>query len=146
MPGVIPRFEHGGPVTYTVNSAVKGGQMVQAVNPTNGKVEVAGAASIRCLGIATKDARPAASASSTDSDGFPVVSTVEITPNVAVGMRGIWPVTFAANAAFGDVLICAANGQVTPAGATPDARTIVGRCVDPAGVLAGAVGLVRLPI
>ena len=30
---------------------------------------------------------------------------------------------------------------LTPAGATPDARTIVGRCTEPGGVAAGAVGL-----
>ena len=29
----------------------------------------------------------------------------------------------------------AADGKVTPAGATPDARTIVGKCTEPAGVV-----------
>ena len=46
--------------------------------------------------------------------------------------------------ALNDPLVAAANGQVTPAGATPDARTIVGRCTNPGGVAAGAVGLMRI--
>jgi hypothetical protein len=55
-------------------------------------------------------------------------------------------VTYAGAATFGQLLIAAANGQVTPAGAAPDVRTIVGRCTAPAGVGAGAVGLIRLGI
>ena len=51
---------------------------------------------------------------------------------------------YAAAANFGDALICAANGQVTPAGATPDARQIVGKCTAPNGVGIGAVGLMRI--
>lgn len=44
-------------------------------------------------------------------------------------------VTYLGAAAPGVKLVGAANGQVTPAGATPDARTIVGRCEE---VVAGA--------
>jgi hypothetical protein len=36
------------------------------------------------------------------------------------------------------------TGGVAPAGATPDARTIVGECAEPGGVAAGAVGLARI--
>jgi hypothetical protein len=42
--------------------------------------------------------------------------------------------TNAAAANQGVKLIAAANGTVTPAGATPDARTVVGVCTHPGGV------------
>lgn len=145
MSGVVPRFQHGGPVTYQVAEAVAGGKLVEA--RAGGLVGVAAAASVHVLGIATKDAQPTASGASTDSFGNPVQSLVEVTNTVAVDGNGkIYPVTYAAAAAFGDVLIAAANGQVTPAGAAPDARQIVGRCVEPNGVAAGAVGLARITV
>lgn len=144
MSGVIPRFV-GGPVTYTVVEAVKGGQLVEA--RAGSKIGVAGAGSIKCLGIATRNARPPASANSVDADGFPVLSVdANTTEFVAVGQEGHWPVVFADAAAFGDPLVCAANGQVTPAGAAPDARTIIGKCTEPAGVAAGGTGLVKFSI
>jgi hypothetical protein len=43
-------------------------------------------------------------------------------------------VKYAAVANLGDKLIAASAGRVTPAGATPDARTIVGECTEPGGV------------
>lgn len=141
MPGVIPRFKTG-PITYQVAEAVKGGQLVEARAAS--KIGVAAAGSFKVLGVATKDARPPQSGASVDADGFPVQSLVEITDNTAVDDNGWYPLTYAANAAFGDALIAAANGQVTPAGAAPDARSIVGYCAEPAGVVAGAVGLTRL--
>lgn len=143
MPGVIPKFQHGGPVTYTVVEAVKGGQVVEA--RAGSKIGVAGAGSVRVLGVATKDARPAVSANAVDADGFPVTNTTMITEYVAVGGNGEhWPVKYSAAAAFGDPLVATALGQVGPAGAAPDARTIIGRCTEPAGVIAGAIGLAKI--
>lgn len=57
-----------------------------------------------------------------------------------VASYGVFPVTFAAAATRGLSLVAAANGQVTPAAATPDARTVIGFCAQDA-VSAGAVGL-----
>lgn len=143
MGGVIPRFEAGQPITFQVTEAVAGGKLAEG--RAAGKIGVAAAGSFKCLGIATKDARPAASGASTDADGFPVQSLVEITDKVALGGGGaVYPVTYAVAAAFGDLLICAANGQVAPAGAAADVRTIIGKCVEPNGVLIGAVGLAKI--
>jgi hypothetical protein len=51
-------------------------------------------------------------------------------------------VTFAAAATEGQRLIAAANGQVTPAGAAPDARQVIGYAFEAVGL--GAVGLARI--
>lgn len=143
MAGVIPRFTDG-PITCTVGEPVAGGRMVEA--RAGGVVGVAAAGSLVCLGIATKDATPVADAVSTDAFGNTVVNVggAQVTDKTAVAAEGYYPVTYAANATFGQLLVCAANGQVTPAGATPDARTVVGKCWEPNGVNAGAVGLAKI--
>lgn len=142
MAGVIPRFTTG-PVTYTVVEAVKGGQLVEG--RAGSKIGVAGAGSTKVLGVATRDAVPTVNTAGTDQFGNQVlIVEANVSQFVAVGHAAEYPVTYAAAAAFGDPLIAAANGQVTPAGATPDARTIVGRCTEPAGVASGATGLARI--
>lgn len=128
MSGITPKFEQG-PITYTVAEPVTGGQLIEA---RTGNVGVAAAGSLKVLGVALKDATNAAAAA---TDSYPLPSTVPVANDVVVR------VTYAAAATFGQKLIAAANGQVTPAGAAPDARTIVGYCADPAGVGAGATGL-----
>lgn len=50
----------------------------------------------------------------------------DVTVERGQGLR----VEFAAAAAPGTKLVAAATGKVTPAGATPDARTIVGKTLD----------------
>jgi hypothetical protein len=72
--------------------------------------------------------------------------TLGAPPEVAVINDGFVPVKFAAAAAFGDRLIAAAAGTVTPAGATPDARTIVGFCAELAGVALNGTGLMRVNV
>lgn len=141
MTGINPRFKHG-PVTYEVVEAVKGGQVVEA--RAGGKVGVAAAGSLKVLGVANTDAKPETNPESTDSDGFPVLSVNNLPKEVTVDDNCWIQVTYAANANFGDALIAAANGQVTPAGATPDARTVIGYCAEPAGVTAAAKGLARI--
>ena len=102
------------------------------------------------LGVAITDANSpedvnTALGTATMSGGRPVVNMAPFPTNVAVVSHGSEvPVVYAAAANFGDALICAANGQVTPAGATPDARQIVGKCTAPNGVGIGAVGLMRI--
>jgi hypothetical protein len=91
MTGVNPRYVQG-PVTYQVVETIVGGQLVEA--RAGGVVGVAAAASVKCIGVATKDA------------------------------------------------------TVAPAGATPDARTVVGYCAEPNGVVFATqpVGLAKITV
>lgn len=138
----IPQTYKTGPRTYDVVEAIAGGQVVEA--RTNG-VGVAAAGSFKGLGVALDNATPTGTASTpTVSGGYSTLAAVVVPKQVAVAHSGeVVPVTYVAAANFGDKLICAAAGQVTPAGATPDARTIIGTCDEQAGVSAGAVGLMR---
>lgn len=135
MAGVLPRLQMG-PTTYEVNVAVTGGQLVEP-DAATGKIKPAGAASLKVLGVAANDAAPAGSGSA--------LNYGTNRPDVAVysGPHEV-RVTYAAAATFGAKLIAAANGQVTPAGATPDAASLVGVCTEPAGVAAAGVGRARL--
>jgi len=144
MAGVIPVFEEG-PVTFPVAVAVTGGQLVEAVGATG--VQPAAAGSFVCLGVATTDGLPSSTSQAPTIPGIPAANAIQAAPlpsYVSVASDGVWPVTYAAAATFGQRLICAANGQVTPAGAAPDARTVVGVCYEPAGVGVGAVGAMLL--
>lgn len=145
MSGITPRYQGGGPVTYTVVETIIGGQLVEA--RAGGLVGVAAAGSVKCLGVATKDATPTVAGTGTDAYGNPTFAVQYVSNTVAVGgSDAIYPVTYSANAAFGDPLVVTANGTVAPAAATPDARTVVGRCVEPNGVTVGtnAVGLAKI--
>jgi len=144
MSGVNPRYVQG-PVTYQVVETVVGGQLVEA--RTGGKVGVAAAGSVRCLGVATKDATPTVAGTGTDVFGNPTFALQMVTDQVAVGgSDAIYPVTYSANATFGDRLVCTANGTVAPAGAAPDARTVVGVCAEPNGVViaTNVIGLAKI--
>jgi hypothetical protein len=146
MSGVVPRFVQG-PVTYQAVETIVGGQLVEA--RTGGVVGVAAAGSLKVLGVATKDATPTVAGTGTDAFGNPTLTLQYVTNTVAVGgSDAIYPVTYSANAAFGDRLVATASGTVAPAGATPDARTIVGYCAEPAGVVIGtnAVGLAKITV
>lgn len=130
--GAIPQVRKTGPKSYPAAEAVTGGQLVEG--RATASVGVAAAGSFKVLGVALNDAvatlvtEPVGAVLDTAPTGTRV--------NVAKGVEV--PVTYAAAAAFGDKLIAAANGQVTPAGVTPDARTIVGECTEVDGVAAGA--------
>lgn len=145
----ILQYTKTGPQTYIPadNAVILGGQLVEAA--ANGRIAVAAAGSTTVLGVALGDAQAPedlVTSTTTGADGRPVLNVAQLPTSVAVAYGGNEvKVTYAAAAAFGQKLIAAANGQVTPAGATPDARTIVGICTQPGGVAAGAtVGLVRL--
>lgn len=146
-----------GPRTYTPAEVITGGQLVEGratpaivagIGASGARVGVAAAASTKVLGVALTDAQPpeAVVTTATTVNGRPQLAAFVLPVVVPVAYSGDEvPVTYAATAAFGDPLIAAANGQVTPAGATPDARTIVGRCTNPGGVAAGGtVGLMRI--
>lgn len=144
MSGVNPRYV-GGPRSYKVHEAIKGGQVVQA--RTDGTVEKAATGSATVLGVALNDAQPVADQSgATTSYGMPVIDASVPQDYVTVAYSGTTvPVTYSAAATFGARLAVGATaGQVAPAAATPDARTVIGVCDEVAGVAAGAVGLMRI--
>lgn len=135
MPGVVPKFVDG-PITYPVKATVRGGRLVEGAvaDVDGGVVQEAGAASTKVLGVATKDARKPVNPTTADSFGNPITDLTQITNEVAVGV-GVYPVTYTADCAFGTPLVAGAAGTVTPAGATPDARTVIGQCREPLGVV-----------
>lgn len=143
MSGIVPRLSHTGPNTYPVSEAVKGGMLVEG--HTDGKARKGTAGSLKILGVALVDAKPWVNPVSTDADGFEVINTSPL-PTETTAEFGRFEVTYAADAAFGVALIAAANGAVTPAGAAPDARTIVGYCDEPGGVVVAtkATGLANI--
>ena len=60
--------------------------------------------------------------------GVPLFTAL-VGEQVTVSRQQILEVTYSAAAVYGDPLVVTtADGQVGPAGATPDARTIVGKC------------------
>jgi hypothetical protein len=146
MPG-IPQVTKGGPRTYVPASGISvlGGQVVEA--RAAGRIGPAAAGSLVALGVALQDAIAPEDlvTSATTVNQRSVLNTAVLPQNVAVVTEPGTevPVTYAAAATFGQSLICAANGQVTPAGATPDSRTIIGTCSAPGGVGIGAVGLMK---
>lgn len=130
----IPQVRQSGPKSYPVTASVTGGQVVEGDDEG---VKPAGATSARVLGVALDDAVPGGTATEA------VAGALDATPaasRVAVASRAEVPVTYAAAAELGDVLVAAAGGKVTPASAEPDARTVIGRCTEPGGVTADAVG------
>ncbi|MGZ9830217.1 hypothetical protein ACXYTP_25215 [Tsukamurella ocularis] len=144
----IAQFTQGGPRTFVPadNEVILGGQLVEA--RAAGRIGVAAAGSLKVLGVALTDAvapEDFPPANGTDALGRPVVSAVPIPTKVAVAYAGTEvKVKYSAAATFGDKLVATASGTVAPAGATPDARTIVGVCTETAGVAANATGLIRL--
>lgn len=135
-----------GPITYEVSAATLGGQVMEVDPALNGKIRPAAAGSLKVVGVALADAQPAGSAPTT----VPNASWNQ--PEVAVAFAPCdIDVTYTLAANFGDNLITAAAGQVTPLAAvtTPTAadvtntRAIIGYCSEPGGVLAGAVGRMR---
>lgn len=149
MTGIVPKYQ-GGPVTFAVSAKVRGGRLVEADGPTVATVSEAAANSVTTLGVSLVDAIPASGVSALADDfgnsivpmhGFPEHTTV-------AGPNDTVPVTYAADAGFGVLLKAAADGTVTPIDLsgtdTPD--MIVGRCVEPGGVVVStkATGLMRI--
>lgn len=133
MGGVRPYLSVDGPETYEVFSAVKGGMVIQA--RTDGKVEKCSAGSAKVLGVAEIDAKPFANPVSTDADGFETINLSPLPQHTVVGF-GRYPVTYAADCAFGARLKAAANGTVTPWITGVDAADlIIGKCDEPGGVV-----------
>lgn len=145
--GAIPQVRKHGPKSYPALEAVTGGQLVEGRSGQTG-VGVAVDGSVRVAGVALNDA--VATLVTEPVNG--VLDTAPTGTRVLVSSRDEAPVTYAEAAAFGDALVAAAVGQVRPWRATDpdgagaltadtDPRAIVGRCTEPGGVAAGAVGL-----
>lgn len=113
----------GNQLSYTCAEAIVGGQLVERRTGTR-LVGVAGAASTKVCGVARHDV-PAAR---TNIQQKQVGEGNELT--VARGV--IIPVTASGAIAVGDKLVAAAAGAVSAAGATPDARTVVGEAFEAA--------------
>jgi hypothetical protein len=150
MAGVLPIHEHG-PVTFEVSAAdaIVGGQLVESDSGSPAAVHVAGAGSILVIGVATNDAVGSSYSQTTTVPGTtaPTVNAALLTNYVAVAASGVYPLSYAASANFGQRLKAAANGTVTPftGGETPN--ELVGICYEPAGVTVSSsavVGAVRL--
>lgn len=122
----------GSQISYTCAEAIVGGQLVERRTGVR-LVGVAGAASTKVAGVARWDV-PAVRASIQGpqvGDG-----------NELVVARRCWaPVTASGAIAVGDKLVAAAAGAVSAAGATPDARTVIGEATEAAanGVVFWAV-------
>lgn len=123
--GAIPQVRKTGPKSYPVVETVLGGQLVEGRTTGDGTgVGVAAAGTFKCMGVSLNDA--VATLVTDPVNGVLNTAPLGTRANVAKGVEV--PVKYAAAANIGDKLIAASNGRVTPAGATPDARTIVGEC------------------
>lgn len=136
MPGVLP-YRRLGPATFEANVAITGGMVVEP-DGTTGKIKPAAAGSAVALGVAADDAAPTSAQTS--------LNYGTARPDVAVYHAPCETrCTYAANTVFGAKVKTAANGQVTPWVSGTDASAlVVGICTEPAGVLAAAVGRIRL--
>lgn len=149
MAGIV-QITQGGPRTFTpaVGVTVKGGQFVEQRN--DGRIQPAGAASIRTVGVALTDGmapEDVNTAATLNAFGRPVIVAVPVPTAVAVAYDATEVyVTASAAVLPGQRVICAANGQVTPAAAGPAADQVVGICTDPAGIAAAAIGRVRITL
>lgn len=134
----MPESFQMGPITREVSAAVTAGQLVMPDGTTQ-KVKPATAGATTVIGVARDDAAPAGSGSATNF--------ATLRPEVAIFQAPyVVKVKFAADCADGVKVIAAAIGQVTPVGAAValDGTTVVGYCVEPAGVLSGAFGRIKL--
>ena len=144
----IVKNRHGDDGVYEAVAVVDGGRLVvPAAGATNaGKqgITQAGALAADVLGVAARRAEPVASQNlaSTDGDGYPVTYPNPVNELTTVYKACVVNVTYTAAAVpFGAKLVSAANGTVAAAGATPDARTVVGECRVVGGMsAAGGVG------
>ncbi|MGR6579274.1 hypothetical protein ACT89R_01715 [Rhodococcus qingshengii] len=141
----IPQVTKSGPRTYIPAELILGGQLVEG--RAGGRIGVAAAGSVKVLGVALTDAQSPDTLVTTPTTvgGYPNLNVAPLPTSVGVSYSGTeTPVKYSAAAQFGDQLAATAGGTVAPIGATPDARAIVGKCTAPAGVAAGAVGLMRI--
>ena len=145
MAGIRPVLEFG-PLSFSANVNINGGQLVEPDAGNPGFIKPATAATTKCLGVAHGDAAglPAPNKTSSDAWGNPTYMA-HVPPNeVAVAIHGVWRLTASGAIPFGNYVVCGANGVVVDGGATPNALQVVGRCVEPGGIADGARGKILL--
>jgi predicted RecA/RadA family phage recombinase len=118
--GINEYFAPGHHLTLTASATITGGQIVAYTG--NRTVGPAGAASMAVAGIALHNAASG--------------------EKVTVATQGVWPATATGAIAAGDTLITAAAGTVAPAGAAPDARSVIGRALE--AIANGATGRCKI--
>lgn len=121
-------------ISYTASAAVTAGQLVETTGDRT--VGPAGAASTKVVGVALWDV-PAARVS---IQGPQVGDVNRLTVVTMCAVK----LTASGAIAAGDTLIAAAAGAVSAAGATPDARTVVGRALQ--AISNGNTGLCLLGV
>jgi hypothetical protein len=161
MPGALPVMKLG-PISYQVSGLVAGGQLVCPTGSTSAGPPAAGSAAtvmalttanvtslangfLGVLGVAGSDANVLTqpglpgNVGSEYPSGYDQVIDISLLPDfTAVYTIGLFNLLYEAACPFGALLIAGVAGGVTPAGSAPDARTIIGRCVQPGGVSAGS--------
>lgn len=107
--GVVERFGSGHPrISRRTSAAVTAGKLVEATGTATRRIQHAGAASVKCVGVAMQTSDAA-----------------EDLIGVATG--GVWNLTASGAITAGDYIICGAAGVAVSAGAAPDMRTVVGQ-------------------
>lgn len=157
MPGLLPTFDKG-PLTFSATTVanggnIKGGSLVEPDGTTQ-RIKPASASSKVCLGVAMGDASASdfANADTTDTWGHTVVNAQYPPNETAVAFQGVWKLKNAASGtgfgpiAFGQLVRCAANGEVMPMGGADTFDMVVGRCVEPGGIAAGARGKINISL
>jgi hypothetical protein len=131
-----------GPETFEVNTGqtITGGMLVEP-DGTTGKIKPAVVDSAKWLGVALYDAQPAGTTGATSTWGFATVDASVPQKDVAVAWHGTVKLKAAEAIGFGEVVYCAANGEIQNATTTGRA---VGQCVQTGGIASGAYGLIRL--
>jgi len=142
MTAVEPHYK-AGPANYQVSALIFGGQLVEHTTQTAGTTDLTvkpcTAASVHCLGVASKDANVlAAKTGAANAYGQPLIdiSVLDDFTSVYYGGVDIWA-WYSAACTPGIKLLATANGTVGPAGAGPAADQVVGICTHPGGVSAG---------
>lgn len=141
----VAEIRSGDADVYEATAVVNGGDLVipsgaATVNAGVTGIQQAGAGALNVLGVALRRAEPVANQnlSATDGDGFPVTYPNPVNELTTVVKAKVVNVVYTASAvAFGAKLIAAAAGQVAAAGATPDARSVIGECRVTGGMGAG---------
>lgn len=129
-----------GPETYLVNVAVTRGQVVMP-DGTTGRIKPSTGAVATVIGVARDDASPPSALSPSNFATLRDEVAVFQAPYTV-------KVQFTDDCAFGVKVVAAAAGAVTPVGAAAaaDGTTVIGYCVEPAGVVAAtnAWGRIKL--
>lgn len=155
MSGNLPVLKFG-PISYQASGLILGGQLViptgstgaTAAPPAAGSAQTVMACTTANIGALANGAISVLGVAGNDANvltmpGLPSTNTyqqqqldIAQEPDyVSVYTMGVFNIQYEASCSFGAALIAGIAGGVTPAGATPDARTVIGRCAQAGGVV-----------